>query len=467
MEFEFDETRISIRPESVYAVTAVSCTGIIAVVLALGLSRIAEFHRVQPLLLLPVLAATFTFGGAGAFSTAAVAVLSGLAAAIFSAGGAEVWVAYAVNTFLLCLAAWGCRRIYSEVRVRQVRHYHFLNARNGEVDFLRAQIAGETQLAETLRGKSLQWQRLSAAVEAVTASLTPDRVMRILNDEIRKLFPGRTAGVVLKNSAGADAMAAAILNRNQNILITDLDNDFRFRHPAGRAAFRSYIGVPILENSAPIGVLSVTDPAPEAFDMDHLRLLFKFSEIAAVILRNADIFEKTDRIGRMDGLTGLYKRWYFQNRFDEMRRLARRTGTPLSVMMVDIDFFKKINDSFGHPEGDRVLKGVAERFRAVFESKGMTARYGGEEFIAAVPALPEADVMGLAENFRSEVDGRSGLGVTISCGVAAFPRCPDLDTLIETADRALYRAKESGRNRVMTGENPRGTRPKDGSGMTI
>lgn len=448
MDYEFDEGRISIRPDSVYAVTAMFCTAFIAVLLALGLFRIAEFHIVQPLLLIPILAATFTFGGTGALSTAVVAVLSGTLAAIFSTDGK--WPFYAANTTLLCLASWGCSRMYSEIRSRQIQHDHFLNSRSGEVDFLRAQIAEESKLAELLRGKSLQWGRLSGTVEAVTASLTPDRAVKILNDEIRKLFPDRTVGVVLKSNASPDPLSAVILNRNQNILITDLENDFRFRHFAGQVAWRSYIGVPILESAAPVGVISVTDPAAAAFDMDHLRLLYKFSEIASVILRNADIFDKTDKLGKTDALTGLHKRWYFQNRFDDMGRFARRNRTALSVAMIDIDFFKNVNDRFGHQEGDRVLKGVGERVGAFFESKGITARYGGEEFIAAVSALPETDVVGMVEKFRAEIAGETSLGVTVSCGVAAYPRCPDIDALIETADKALYRAKESGRNRVVT-----------------
>lgn len=442
--FQFTETRISIQPESFYALAAGFCGLVLAAVAAWAVWRPHEFYRAQPFLALAIFTAAFAFGGRGALYMAGVGILSGLIPPVLMAHAP--WKAYLIQSFLLCLVAWAARRSIVARHDTQIQFYHVINHRKGEIDYLTARADSTRKFVESLRRKSAQWSGLEATLRAVTASLYPDRVLQLLRDETQKLFPGREISIDLRNST--DPVFAWIVNHNRSALISDIRNDVQFRHLEHAVSFRSCIGVPIEESQAPVGAIRVAAAEAGAFDMDHLRLLYKFSEIAAVILRNADIYEKTDRLGKIDGLTGLSKRWYFQNRFDDLCRFARRNRSSIAVVMSDIDFFKSVNDRFGHQEGDRVLRIVASVFQSAFEGIGVTARYGGEEFIAAIPQMPVTDCAKIVESYRAAVQARSDIKVTVSCGIAAFPdACDDLDRLIDRADRALYAAKSSGRNR--------------------
>ncbi|GFO55620.1 GGDEF domain-containing protein [Geomonas sp. Red276] len=156
-----------------------------------------------------------------------------------------------------------------------------------------------------------------------------------------------------------------------------------------------------------------------------------------------------------DQLTGAYNRRYLDHRLaDEVKRHARHNRA-LSVIMIDIDFFKKVNDRYGHEAGDRVLAGVAGKLMATVRKTDCLVRYGGEEFCCILPETPLENACVLADRFRSSVErlaiatGSRELRVTISLGVAQL--CPEdtPTTLLKRADDGLYAAKQSGRNRVM------------------
>ncbi len=163
-----------------------------------------------------------------------------------------------------------------------------------------------------------------------------------------------------------------------------------------------------------------------------------------------------EAISVTDDLTGLYNRRYFFERLEEYLRAARRHRLPLSLMMLDLDHFKRINDTFGHPTGDRVLKALAEVIRSGLRASDIPARYGGEEFLILLPYTGEAEATRLAERLRRTISGHpfsipeSARPVTISIGVAEFDvdHPVDGEALVARADAALYRAKRDGRNRV-------------------
>jgi len=157
-----------------------------------------------------------------------------------------------------------------------------------------------------------------------------------------------------------------------------------------------------------------------------------------------------------DGLTKLYNHRYFQDEllraFDESQRYQR----PLSLAMVDIDFFKKVNDTYGHAVGDEVLKAVSRMFQQSIRSTDLAARYGGEEFAVMMPETELQDAITFAEKIRSlveaaEVPTAAGpLRITVSIGVSTVPhtRIHTAHEVVVAADRALYRAKKNGRNQV-------------------
>ena len=159
-----------------------------------------------------------------------------------------------------------------------------------------------------------------------------------------------------------------------------------------------------------------------------------------------------------DPLTGLLNRRALEARMLEEVNRVNRYGTPLSVLMLDIDFFKKINDSFGHAAGDHVLSALARFLLSTLRNTDVVARYGGEEFVALLPMTRQADAMPLAERLCQRIAEHTidlGHGktvrVTVSIGVAAIEATGNAcwDALIDTADQAMYRAKQGGRNRVV------------------
>jgi len=154
-----------------------------------------------------------------------------------------------------------------------------------------------------------------------------------------------------------------------------------------------------------------------------------------------------------DGLTGLYNHKYFMLRLDEELQRAKRYSRPLSLLMIDIDYFKRYNDSYGHLAGDRVLADLGKILRRFSRKVDIVARYGGEEFAMLLPETRKAGAGILAERLRTYVEQRrTGLGiVTVSIGLGSFEGANSnlsKEDFINVADTALYRAKESGRNRV-------------------
>ncbi len=163
--------------------------------------------------------------------------------------------------------------------------------------------------------------------------------------------------------------------------------------------------------------------------------------------------EELRLLATTDALTGLFNRRFLDQTLDSEFQRARRSGGLISVIMFDIDHFKKFNDTYGHDQGDRVLQTVARCLREIVRSFDFPCRYGGEEYVAILPGLEPIAAQAMAERLRAHVAETEidGLHVHISLGVASFP---DLDlkegtALIEAADAALYKAKEGGRNRVV------------------
>jgi diguanylate cyclase (GGDEF)-like protein/PAS domain S-box-containing protein len=156
-----------------------------------------------------------------------------------------------------------------------------------------------------------------------------------------------------------------------------------------------------------------------------------------------------------DSLTGLFNRRYLDEMLERELARARREGPPLTVMMLDIDFFKKLNDTYGHQAGDEVLRRLADLLRKNSRAEDIPCRYGGEEFLLVLPNMGRADALTRAEQWRQEFEamhitlGQATMRSTISIGIATFPEQGQTrDTLIEAADKALYDAKHNGRNRV-------------------
>ena len=180
-----------------------------------------------------------------------------------------------------------------------------------------------------------------------------------------------------------------------------------------------------------------------------------FANNVAIAVRNAQLMEEMQALAQIDDLTGLYNRRHLFKLGNHELQRARRYWHPLSVIMIDIDNFKKINDTFGHATGDEVLRTLAENCLARIREVDIMGRYGGEEFVILLPETTVETAYQTAERLRTWIDDgplrtKAGLvSLTISAGVAQLDlKMPDLSTLIDRADSALYHAKAGGRNRV-------------------
>ncbi len=244
-------------------------------------------------------------------------------------------------------------------------------------------------------------------------------------------------------------------------VISNCETDARtaaFKYFLLSSASKSLIVAPLLNKSRIIGLLVVHECSePRTWRSGEVQLVAAIADQLALAVTQAALFAQVKYQAITDGLTGLYNHVYFQNRLSEEIRLSDRKGLPCSLLMLDLDLLKQINDKYGHPVGDAAIRQVASALKTLLRSGDTAARYGGEEFAVILPetSLLEAALIGdrLCTNIaNSQVPG---LGqVTISVGVASYPRqAKDAMELVNKADQALYQAKKSGRNQIWISES--------------
>jgi diguanylate cyclase (GGDEF)-like protein len=249
-----------------------------------------------------------------------------------------------------------------------------------------------------------------------------------------------------------EGVSALVLRERRPICIADLRREKLDVGVRNEPGVRSWLGVPIVVYDEAVGVLSVQSRERGAFGADQQRVLEAIGAQAAVAIQNSLLYE----LATVDGLTGLYVRRYFDSRIKEEMERSKRFETPFSLVILDIDDFKKLNDTHGHTVGDRVLREVAQVMRKSMRGVDIAARFGGEEFAFILPRTSIVDAHAMAERIRADVSearvqaGGLVLKVTASLGVACYPESGEVDTseLIRRADIALYRAKATGKNRV-------------------
>ncbi len=204
---------------------------------------------------------------------------------------------------------------------------------------------------------------------------------------------------------------------------------------------------------AVLGTLVLGSSEAGVFDQERMRQLELVALQAGEAVQRARLFDATERLATTDGLTGLTNHRTFQVRLDEHLQAAQRYGRKVSLILCDIDHFKSVNDTYGHPVGDLVLKGVAKILAKEARTTDVVARYGGEEFAVVMPETDTAGALVIAERIRERIGklvtetDQGPLKVTMSLGVATFPVDAEAKAaLVERADGCLYHAKRHGRN---------------------
>ena len=327
-------------------------------------------------------------------------------------------------------------------------------------DQLERQLIGAGSLHELLRLLLCEY-KLAFAVEFVTLALV-DR-----DEEARQILDGGPVGdadlgdLTLLDSADA---LDALYGRARRPWLGDFD---AARHQslfkAGPDVIRTVALLPLTRRGELIGSLQVGSASADRYNSAcGTDFLERLAQIVAICLENALSQERLKLVGLTDALTGVQNRRYFEHRCPVEISQARRYRHPLACIFLDIDKFKRINDSYGHPTGDEVLRSVARLIQSQLRSGDTIARYGGEEFVALLPKSELHHAHQIAERIRASVEEKAfkaqsgqAIRVTISIGLSMLPeknldadnlRCAE--HLVAAADEALYQAKHKGRNRV-------------------
>jgi two-component system cell cycle response regulator len=243
------------------------------------------------------------------------------------------------------------------------------------------------------------------------------------------------------------------LENRQHMYLSDVSTYKIPVMPFKTADVRSIFTVPMLYESKLLGLLVMLSETKAFLDPFQIDMLKVMCNQAATSIENATLHAAIEKMATTDGLTGLFNHRVFQEKLSEEFRRMNRFSKPVSLLLTDIDFFKKINDTYGHPVGDMVLREVSKTIRETIRDVDIAARYGGEEFAVVLPGAEGDGAKIIAERLRKAVggktfssDGRS-FSVTVSMGIATAPAdAPSKEELVEKADQALYHAKHHGRN---------------------
>jgi diguanylate cyclase (GGDEF)-like protein len=255
-----------------------------------------------------------------------------------------------------------------------------------------------------------------------------------------------------------EGISGEVAFTGEHIYLPNVKDDTRFLHYRGESVEEgSFLSVPLKHKNEVLGVMNCNRPSENDFSEEDIRMLTLVANQIALAVENAQLYTKTRELAVRDELTGLYNRRHFQQVMQMEWKRTTRFRRPLCVLMIDIDHFKKFNDTYGHPHGDTVLKLIADILTKNLREVDTLARFGGEEFIVLLPDTDRDGALVVGEKLRHLIDverfdeGKVEImPLTISTGISVFPDdAKEMDDLIDHADVALYDAKDGGRNSVV------------------
>ena len=333
-----------------------------------------------------------------------------------------------------------------------------LEAHIGEMELLQ-------EVAKAVSGTLDLPEQLEQLGRQICARLSVDEFSVMLIDEVtHHLVIEAVAGNAPLSARGmrfhlGEGITGEVAAHAQTIYVPDVEQDGRYLHYKGQQRGRgSFVAVPLRAKGRVVGVMNLSRSGIAAFGPQEVRLAEAMAAQAALAISNARLFQQTLELSYTDALTGVPNRRALFLRLEQEFSRSLRFGDELSLLMIDLDLFKNINDAHGHQAGDGVLRGVALALRRNVRKVDLVARYGGEEFCVVLPRINKTEAIEVGEKLRRAVasavmPGPAGspkpLSVTISVGVASFGvEATDVAGLVEKADQALYEAKRLGRDQV-------------------
>ena len=256
-----------------------------------------------------------------------------------------------------------------------------------------------------------------------------------------------------------DGVFPTVINKRQPLYIPNCKKNKKYNCPTAFHLLKgALVSLPLkLPPDHVIGILNLNRQRCDSFSQQEITRLSHLANHVALVIDKTLLFHHTKLLSITDPLTGVYNRRYFDERYSREVTRAIRYNRALSILMIDIDHFKKYNDTLGHLMGDVALKRVASTLENKLRRADILARYGGEEFVVMLPEIQRDNAYIVAEKLRAAIENEKFEGqeklpsknVTVSIGIATMPEDTQLtEELVKLADVALYSAKEAGRNRI-------------------
>lgn len=319
-----------------------------------------------------------------------------------------------------------------------------------------SEIAENKRKVEAISQKVKNFQKIGGVIETFQESLDEKDIIE-KSSNLALHFAGSGSWKLKKHSNG-DVFSTYVKNTGLPLFITDIRKDRRFFFSKNK--FLSVIAVPVEVNGFYWGIIRGVSSKQNVFENVDLRLLSILSSIISNVLNNAYLYQKNQELAITDGLTGLFTQSYFKERFRGESKRAKSNKSSVSVGILDIDFFKNVNDTFGHQAGDIVLRQLALLLRKNLRRTDIIARYGGEEFAVMMLHTDENEAFNVLEKLRTAIEeerfllplesSSANIKITVSIGFASTDKnTPGIeDDLIKRADSALYKVKNTGRNKT-------------------
>lgn len=344
-----------------------------------------------------------------------------------------------------------------------------------------------SQARQGTEDSKAQWRHQLATFneigKALTSSLDLDVILNTIMEKISELLKPRNWSLLLVDEETNDlkfeivvgegsekirdirlkmgeGIAGWVAQERRSLLVPDVEKDPRFSSKADTVSkfkTKSIICVPIATRGKSLGAIELINKVEEGrFGEDDLLILTTLADYTAIAIENAIFFKKVEELTIIDDLTRLYNSRFLHSRVEYEVERAKRFENDLSMIFLDLDSFKSVNDTYGHMRGSMLLKEVATLIKRLIRNVDMACRYGGDEFIILMPETSKRNAFLAAEKIRRSMsehrflqnEGLS-LHLTASFGVASFPAdASDKDELIQMADKAMYRVKNADKDGV-------------------
>ncbi|MBA3240755.1 MAG: sensor domain-containing diguanylate cyclase [Acidobacteria bacterium] len=337
---------------------------------------------------------------------------------------------------------------------------------------LQLTVSVTTKLARLLQEQAVRELAVNRIATAIRSSLELPSILQTTVDEVGRALGAQYSALSVEGEHGQPSLTTCYFRDGVEEEDDSRDGLVSDMHAYGvrlRGRMKAYVqdgtsgandpnsrpvaAVPVIYRERTMGVLMVSSDDPQrVWQENEILLMRTVADQVAVAVNHARLFQQMQQQALTDGLTGCFNRRFFEIQLERDLHLATRMRQPVSLIMLDVDRFKRVNDTHGHDAGDVALRIIAEALREEVRGVDTAARYGGEEFAVILPQAGMEGALLVAERLRARIETTEipGLGrITASFGVATFPlHATSRELLVTTADRALYQAKRTGRNRV-------------------